>query len=604
MPEFCPPSEFDDSNNRGVPHPGDIPEVHIGCEGDEPEAVDDYREVPDCNFGMGYDEPYNDRETSNGGASGSDEIGEIFEEGGLTAPELQGDSPDFPADEPAETARDADPSSHAEADAQEAEPQEEIASPPANAEVADTTDENVEAPSDSPNPDHLRLLSEARMQAVAEPDASVRVGLLEALVSEGDHDMADLAMAALRKIPDIDTQNDMVNHQKIIAAQSLLETFADQGLFTRAEEVVGLLDAIKPSAAVEGIAHLLEKGYAGADGQYLSASCSPLIEAAQLKGSMPSRAVFSYLSGHAAYGSDLLDTSTEVGRLFSDSISSIPDALMRDRHHAAIAYAYTQGGHVDLAIALKDRVVDPYWRGVSATEIADIAQEQGDRPLADALLSEAQSQTEAVRNCDGNCGRVACNPSFDVKDMGLRVAGVLVKQGEFARAHELVETVEPVLAYNHALVDAEIYKRTGDADARTAALASFVDCTALRPVLAEKFMSDIGAADQEWGNVIPSLDYSEAVPLVCWELRGLYDEKQRLDQEAGGPDEYGYRAMELLDGAERRGMLRDAATVGFVKLLAATGAPNTARSLIDLIETPVEKVRAMAGIAHASARRR
>lgn len=98
MTEFYPPSEFDGLNGSGAANPADIPDVRIGCEGDEPEArqvEDDYMKVPDVNLGIGYDEePYDSAETNNEEArettpTPADDIDEISEEEFLNNPEAR-----------------------------------------------------------------------------------------------------------------------------------------------------------------------------------------------------------------------------------------------------------------------------------------------------------------------------------------------------------------------------------------------------------------------------------------------------------------------------------------------------------------------------------
>lgn len=466
-----------------------------------------------------------------------------------------------------------------------------------------------------PNNSHFEaashLQSEARMLALAEPNPATRLELLQALISEGNIEVVGFTVAALQEQPDNDAEDpEYVNTAKITGAQTLVETLADKGLFEDADGVIDILGALDQQTAITSIVDLLHKGYAGRDNAYLHLDFTEFIQAAHIEGQPPRAIVFRYLSGLAAYGVDLFDHETEAGRLMSDGIAAVPDPIMRDYYYNSIAYSFADGGHGDKAVTAKDRISDPYWRSSACVQLARIAQEHDDTPTAIALISEARELLTFVSHCEGSCGRNGCNPVLDTKEIEIGMALVFAKQGQHASAHELVGMLEPAFAYDQALIHATLYKTGGNMGDRASALVALANSSVFqRKSLAGALIQDIGKADWQWGNTMPSLDADgESVPLICWELHGLYAEEHRLEQKlaADGLDEDGYRAMELLgidpstflgDIAERRGKIRDHGLATLVKLLASTGAPKSAKSLLGLIETPVEKVRAMSALA-------
>jgi hypothetical protein len=449
--------------------------------------------------------------------------------------------------------------------------------------------------------------SEARMLALAEPNPAARLELLQALIAEGDIDVASFAVAALHEQPDIEAEDqEHPNAVKIAGAQTLVEVLADHELFEDAESVVDLIGSLSPETAVGSITDLLRKGYAGRDNRYLRLDFSSYIEAARVEGQPPRAVVFNYLNGLASYGIDIFDNETEVGRLLSDSLSAVADPVKRDYYYNSVAYSYARGDHLDKAIAAKGRIHDPYWRSSACVQLARKSQELGDSSAANPLMTEACELLVLVSHCDSSCGRIGCNPTLDTKEIEVGMAFVLAKQGQQMPARELVGPLEPAFAYDQALVHTELYKTSGNRDDRAAALTTLANSSVFqRESLAGTIITDIGMADWQWGNAMPSLDADdETVPLICWELHGLYAQKHRLEQklEAEGLEEEGYRAMELLgiepssflsDIPERRGQLRDHGLAVLVKLLSSTGAPKTAKSMLSLIESPVEKVRAM-----------
>jgi len=458
--------------------------------------------------------------------------------------------------------------------------------------------------------------SEARLLALAEPNPAVRLALLQALISEGDIEMVDFALAALQEQPDNDAEDPTYrNTAKITGAQILVGTLADKGLFEHADRVIDTIGTLHQRAAVISIIDLLHKGYARRDNAYLHLDFTESVQAARIEGRSPQAIVFNYLSGLAAYGVDVFDHRTEAGRLWSEGIAAVPQTSTRDYHYNFLAYSLASGGHVARAITAKNRINDPYWRSVTCAQLAGIAQEHNNTPIATMLTSEACELLALVSSCEGSCGRAGCNPGLDVKEIEIEMALVFAKQGQQAPARELVGTLEPTLAYSQALVYTELYKMSGDVNDRAAALIALTNDSVLQnESLAETVISDIGTADWRWGNTIPSLDArDESVPLICWELHGLYAEKHRLEQklESGNVGEDGYRAMDLLgidpliflrDLAESRDKIRDRGLAVLIKLLVSTGAPETAKSLLGLIETPVEKVRAMSALGKAGRR--
>lgn len=453
-------------------------------------------------------------------------------------------------------------------------------------------------------PNHLQ--SEARMLAMSEPSPAIRLEMLGGMVEEGDHDMASFAVSTLRELPDF-KEGSEVNEEKIVGARILVGKLASQGMFEDAEAVVSLLEGLDQHAAIRSVTSLLGAGYAGTDDRYLHFDFSAYIEEAQAANKSPDMIVFDYIDGLAAHGVNLLDPQTEHGTLFFDAISALPDSSRRDCRYSSVSFAYTTGGHIDKAVAIREIIQDPYWRSLAGIKIAE--RSETDKRLAKVMLTEASALASAVRCCDGQCGRRSCNPQIDSRTIDTGMALAWAKQGDTARARELVGDIVPACVYSQAEANMLIYSDCGDLSARREVLK----CVSHKPALVAALMQEIGEADMKWGQVMSSLEADgEFVPLVLWEVHDIYGQKGYREQriESQGLDTEQYRTMEILgvDPSTRMEGLqderldsRDSALVELAKTIAIT-APATADSLIRLIHKPSERVRAMVGVERRRSR--
>ncbi len=447
------------------------------------------------------------------------------------------------------------------------------------------------------------------MSALAESDPTLRLRMLNVLISENDQEMSDFALAALDEIvADAAESPDGVEPNKLSHAFSLVEALASQKLFASAEQVVNKLNYANRGVAVRAITHLLENGYAGTDNQFLWLDFMPVLNNARSKQQRQPFAVSQYLNGLAAYGVGLFDARTPAGMLFAESMSLEPSQQKIDGRYNAVSYAYANGGRLSMAIRAKNWIGDPYWRSSACVQIAQAARFPSHTALVGGLLAEVRENIGSVANCDGSCGRFGCAPELDTRELEIRGALVLARQGRTDVARQLAGEPTAAFAYDQAAVYTQLYSITGDMGDRSLALAALKDS---RSTLAGSLVSRIGRTDMRWNNVVPSLECdTESVPLICWELHGLYSQKssKELQIEANGLSDAEYRAMELLgidpathlsDIAAQKAELRDRCMAELAKLTANT-APQTSLSLIDLIIEPIERVRALVGVAHAT----
>lgn len=447
------------------------------------------------------------------------------------------------------------------------------------------------------------------MRSLAEADPVGRSDLLNGLIAEGEHDLACFAIEALREQPNESRDfPGQLNYQKVVHAHRLINTLSDQGLFEDANSVVGVLEAMDPNEARHAIIQLLENGYGGSDECYLRLDFEPEIRAAQLYGGQASPVVFRYMNALAAYGVNLLDQLSDHGRLFAEAMATVEEQRKKDYYLHGIGYLYASKGHIRHAVAIKELIQDPYWRSLTVINVARAAQDRGYSFAASSHLTEAYSLLQCIRDCSDACTGRSRSPEREVREIEINAANVLAKQDYLDEARALVGPVEPVFAYDQALVYTELYQRSGNQQFRLQALAALANNSVFdRESVAGEIIEAVAVADQKWNNVTPSLlADSEPVPLVAWELHGLYARKHRTEEhvnrdiaamEDGLLEALGVNPLALLgEIALRKNLLRDHTLGVLAKLLAKTNAPTTALHLLSLIETPTERVRAMVAV--------
>jgi hypothetical protein len=455
-------------------------------------------------------------------------------------------------------------------------------------------------------PDPEEYLDLARTEALAVVDPVVRLEMLNAMISEGDHDMSGPALVALEALSVLSEDSPgAINAHQSQSATTLVKTCARQGLFAHAEQAMAMVER-DHRAVIDCMTALLSAGYAGTDDRFLQLDITGALAEARRNREAPPATVFQYFDGLASYGQNLLNPVSDRGRLFADFLALEGGSAQRNYHYNSLASAYAANGHVDLAVAAKDRIEEAYWRGITGVEVARAAQKNGDYMLTESLLSGLHGLADAAALCDGSCGRPACEPAQDAKDIRVGMAPIVARQGDTVAARRLLGEYDPVFACRQALTYAELYGMEGLQVDRNSALFTLKDALVFSDAdEAAGIVHAVSRADQRWNNVMPALETDdEAVPLIVWDLPGLYRQRRWPIESLAieNPSDEQRLAMELLGigpGTDPtvpdRTRLRDRSWAVLAKLLA-TSAPLVARGIVSYIETPAERVRALVGM--------
>jgi hypothetical protein len=458
--------------------------------------------------------------------------------------------------------------------------------------------------SDDPVNEYSRLLDEARMQTIAEPDPIARASMATAMITEGDYSMAEFAHVALQQIPDRDEASpDRPNYQKITTAKNILDALADQGLFDSADQIISTLNDFDHSAAIRGICRLVSAGYGGPNDTYLRLDFNDAIDHARLMGHGIDPLVFAYLEAQAAYGTDILDASTPAGQLYAQAIAATPSQRRQDSKNSNISYASAEAGHVDDAMAVRALITDPAWKGIAGIKIAEAAHD--DEQLLDMLLPELQQNADEVRANISDENRINSTVELDARRIEVGIALVAAKNGYTDMAKILAGEPHSELATHQVPTYVELYNQTGSAADRTTALLAISRfATIWNAPIAAQLTRSIGNADRQQGHMMPSLEAdNEYVPLICWEISAVFSQEsdEEKNSETTIPDGDTATAKEVfgLESttpkhylAKIRGETRDHVIVELMRL-TRDDAPKTTRKMLDLIQSPVEKVRAM-----------
>jgi protein tyrosine/serine phosphatase len=459
-------------------------------------------------------------------------------------------------------------------------------------------------PDTEPVGEYSHLLSEARMQTLAEPDPTARAHMAAAMITEGDYSMAEFAHAALQQIPDRDeTSPDRPNYQKITAAENVLDALAHRRLFDSADQLIGTLNEFDHSAAIRGICRLVSAGYGGPDGAYLQVDFDDAIDHARLMGHSVDPLVFTYLQAQAAYGADILDADTPAGQLYAQAIAVTPSQRHRDSRNSNISNASAETGHVDNAMAVRELIVDPAWKGIAGIKIAEAAHD--DEQLLDTLLPELQQNADEVRANISDRNRINSTVELDARRVEAGIALVAAKNGYTDYAKILTGELHSDIASHQVPTYVEIYNQTGSVADRAAALSAISRfATTWNAPHAAQLIRSIATADQQQNRMMPSLEADdEYVPLICWEISAVFNQKsdQEKHSETNTPSDEAVAAMKVfgIDPTapgrhlvEARGETRDHVLVDLMRL-TRDNAPKTTKKMLDLIQSPVEKVRAM-----------
>lgn len=462
--------------------------------------------------------------------------------------------------------------------------------------------EHMSVPQELPG---QRLIAEARLQASNDTNPSTRLHSFLALIDEGEHDLAPLAIAAWQQQPVADSEAATI---ALDDGVQLVETLADHKLFQDARRANRLLAARDPIAYMKNLGYFVRQGYTDVDNRLLHIDYSKVLDKVRTRNSSPPEFVTMYIESLAAYGVDLLDTETSGGKLFAACLEATTDPIEREWQRESVATEYAMAGHVEKALALKDLITDPFSRAITCMRMADVASKL-DKEVEDRLISEARDLMPFVANCTGSCNRSDCNPQADIEAIEKDMALVFARRGDTEQAYQLLRPRERNGGPEGGQVYVELYKHNGDMTARAAAIKRVTQVAFVAPKVTRRVIEEISAADLRWGNTADSLEGTgEIVPLLYWELTGHYHIKSQAErriEEGLSPEdhfileEFGTDAAGILDElAEHRRAQRDQALCALVRVLASSGAFVTAKNLAEGIASPVEQVRAKAALGH------
>jgi hypothetical protein len=448
-------------------------------------------------------------------------------------------------------------------------------------------------------PDFIPLYFKTRQDILRTSDPVYRLTLMEAAISEGDGDMAAQAFEALRDLPDAAPGNpDMLNPDKFIHAIMLAESLAHASLFEEGDRLVGYVRPLDMHLTLETIDAMLWRGHTGPDDAYLKLA-PELIGWADI----PPRLKLQYTARLAAYGHDVLDPASDARGLFDDCLPS--DAAKHEVDHTMLEMcrAYANTGQFERAAACADFMRDPYWRQEAALVIARTAHGHGKEDVARTWLARGTNLSQ-VASCDPSCGRPSCNPPADVRALRARAAVVHALRGEFSTALNLLDPEDPLLAPERRAVYVIHYEKTGNMASRESAIRAI---TAVTDPAVTSLVDRMFTADIAWGNTMPSLEAAdESIPVICWELHEMYARLSMHEERLQAPGADLERTIlenlfnvplstYLEQNAAARAQLRDQLLAEMVKRLAPD-APHTARALLELVESHVEKSRTIIAV--------
>jgi hypothetical protein len=200
-----------------------------------------------------------------------------------------------------------------------------------------------------------------------------------------------------------------------------------------------------------------------------------------------------------------------------------------------------------------------------------------------------------------------------VQHLEAGTALIAARGGHIDMARILAGELRADLTILQRLAYTEVYRHSGELSDRTLALATAGqfsiewDSSTIGELL-----QSIATTDKQQGYVMPSLEADdEVVPLVCWEVGALFQRQSDREQQLI----HNPRATENTELMERfginpttelghlalgRGKAHDRVVVELMRV-TKDDAPKTTRAMMDIIQDPTEKVRAMAILSNGRA---
>jgi hypothetical protein len=443
-------------------------------------------------------------------------------------------------------------------------------------------------------PEPETLISDAVELVESAADDHERLTAYRAIIDEGVAGVTDKAIAVLLNFgevyEDMSDWNDMAQEEQ---AELLATTLATTGQFEAAERVVTFLGERNPSTAVNTIAQLLRKGFAGRDRRFLDPA-DPLIAAGIAEENPTSTHVTAkYLAGLAESGENVLDVTTKAGSLFAAASGRWTEDESK-AYYADIAMAYARSGNIAKALLINNAYQpDETGKQLVRMDIASEAISNGNEDVARELLQSGLSLREVTGAYD------IAPDAYDI-----RRARVCAKLGNFDTATKLCGEPDSVLVYDQAAVHGLVYEESDDPAERQQARAAVMGCIrsvggAKASTRAADIIESIARNDVKHGDMVMSAE-GELVPRIYQETDGLLASKHStLSQSVlemlarEGFDSQGYEMF--LEGKLRQ--IRDVAQCKIAGVLTECGALQTAKKAISSIHSREEKARAMVRMA-------
>lgn len=498
-----------------------------------------------------------------------------------------------------------------------------------------------------------QLTQEAQDLIHAESEPVMRGRMIVAAVEEGLPIGADEVLNNLARIPneyDDDAEETSPFKHKDDLIQQTVAAFARQGRFADADTLIAFALELEPHTYLESVSAVIKQGYGGPDNAYFHLSKERLCELAIAPShyDLPERPaervgdimvqrdyLGGYLKAIARSGINFLEFGSEHNFIYNTVIAMYDELADEDApkdlsqiqgYLAAYAKAYMEGGHAELALIAKDMIQDHTFRAKACLDILDRTE---DPAMQSQLLLELSDLEQQIAGCQGECGYELCtagavrrNFQLHITKQRLRLNAIDLRQAE-EQADRENEWYHPL---ELAAVYLELYRRSGEEEARSGCLQFFNDITDYSPEIVSRQLLAVAEADTRSGRTIPL--EGEDIPQVCWEIEsifwgadryveatldesmpeinGLFDtvmagdkDRSETDPNAIGPLSLEYGEPGVIEDLENCLKQRDRAHVVLATLTAKQGALRASQKLLSKVEGAEEKVRGMLAVAHA-----
>ncbi|HSX33140.1 MAG TPA: hypothetical protein VLF91_02270 [Candidatus Saccharimonadales bacterium] len=445
-----------------------------------------------------------------------------------------------------------------------------------------------------------QYLERARTAAFLAADPILRCELLLSCIAEGDLATAgDPAVGAYHEISDQNGTDPSVAYpydSKVRLGVLLVEALGKRGAYDSAYDVCMSQARLSDYHGVEAKKALLSSGYAGPYDELLSEfSVADLRRLPAGHTARQSRLyqIEKLLIGAAGYGIDLTVPGTPHRLLLDELPLYDTDTGRQQSRLIEIALAYHQSGNYELADHFASQVTQHNRRArmlKGMVESLPGTEEEQATAIA-AIADELDGLANASLNCDRRCGDDNCSPVRDARRLALVSAGLHARSGSTERARVLLKIFDNDFHFTGERLRAytELYKVDGREDDRVKALNLLSDGTNYHWDSMNDVLSVIAEADIAHGQVLPSLETGEMLPRIAVEITGV------LSRGSSDADAYNDEHEQF----ERTKQLfkRSAAFSSLAISLGKYGALRSADAMIDRVERPVDRVRALAALA-------